>query len=116
MRAKGERLVQLWENAGSNSDRLLLLAWFGAFPGRRRRDSEEEVLNEQQTQEWEADLARRVVESEPAVLSAEPPLNRLLFQVKEAVGGPEALRRMAASDEVMKAMVMASVTEVISHT
>lgn len=114
---RGENVQQIVERARTLSDRLELVSWFGTFPSREKRDQDAEMLSEQKTDELLIDLRRKIAESDPGALVAEPELSNLLrgligVEEEAAQAAIAAVRGHAADDEFMLALVRGFTREV----
>jgi hypothetical protein len=92
----------LFRDADSNSQRLMLLEWFGTFPDREAKRERDNPLDEEKTECLAADLRDRVREMQPRELEAEDRLFHLAIHgVGNDAQGRQVLEGMADDSLVL---------------
>jgi predicted KAP-like P-loop ATPase len=85
---------RLFDDAGTLSQRMRLLNWFGTFPEAKDRRTEGDLLSAHATAELKTELRGQVIQADPSSLAAERDLLRLLLLLREPED--ERSRRISA--------------------
>jgi hypothetical protein len=101
---------RIYDHAPNLSAKAYLIAWFGTFGERERKEPETELLPEAVTRQLQADLVDHLL-AVPSLVAGEPQIEFLVSMVASIA--PHRLGCLVDDDTALRAMIAASLTTVL---